>query len=159
MRSERRRTLLRILREGHAATQQELVAALRDAGHDVTQATVSRDLHEIGAVKVRTGDEVAYRFPDDVARLRTPRRDPIAELLEFAIDVEDAGTLVVVKTLPGHASAVARALDLTGLPEVRGTIAGDDTVFVAAPDAGTAAALAASWFHTRSPSTGEVSHA
>lgn len=158
MRSERRRTLLRILREGRAATQQELVTALRDAGHDVTQATVSRDLHEIGAVKVRNGDEVAYRFPDDVPRLRAPRRDPIAELLEFAIDVQEAGTLVVVSTLPGHAPAVARAIDLTGLDEVRGTIAGDDTVFVATPDAGSAAALVSSWFHTRTSEKGKASH-
>ncbi|MDQ3914409.1 MAG: arginine repressor [Actinomycetota bacterium] len=158
MRSERRRTLLRILREGRAATQQELVTALREAGHDVTQATVSRDLHEVGAVKVRTGGEVAYRFPDDVPRLRSPRRDPLAELLEFALDVREAGTLVVVTTLPGHASAVARAIDLAGLDGVRGTIAGDDTVFVATPDAGTAVGLAGSWFHTRTSDRGKVSH-
>jgi transcriptional regulator of arginine metabolism len=159
MRSERRRTLLRILREGRAATQQELVAALREAGHDVTQATVSRDLHEIGALKVRIGGEVAYRFPDDVPRLRDARRDPIAELLEFAIDFRVAGTLVVVTTLPGHAPAVARAIDLTGLDEVRGTIAGDDTVFVATPDAESATALVDSFFHTRSADTGKVSDA
>ncbi|MFN2587220.1 MAG: arginine repressor [Actinomycetota bacterium] len=159
MRSERRRTLLRILREGRAATQQELVAALRKAGHDVTQATVSRDLQEVGAVKVRSGDEVAYRFPDDVPRLRPARHDPLAEVLEFALDVREAGTLVVVTTLPGHASAVARASDLAGLPEARGTIAGDDTVFVAAPDAPTAAALAASWLHTRTSEKGKASNA
>ena len=158
MRSERRRTLLRILREGRAATQAELVAALREAGHDVTQATVSRDLHEVGAVKVRVGDEVAYRFPDDVPRLRSPRRDVITELADFAIDVVEAGTLVVVTTLPGHASAVARAIDLAALPAVRGTIAGDDTIFVATPDAETARDLAGSWLRTRPTTKGRVSH-
>jgi transcriptional regulator of arginine metabolism len=158
MRSERRGTLLRILREGRAATQAELVAALREAGHDVTQATVSRDLHEVGAVKVRVGDEVAYRFPDDVPRLRSPRRDVITELADFAIDVAEAGTLVVVTTLPGHASAVARAIDLAALPAVRGTIAGDDTIFVATPDAETARDLAGSWLRTRPTTKGHVSH-
>ncbi|HEX2056848.1 MAG TPA: arginine repressor [Actinomycetota bacterium] len=151
MRSQRRRALLRILKQGRAATQQELVEALRSEGFDVTQATVSRDLHELRAVKVRSGGEVAYRFPDDVPRLRPPRDDLIAELAEFAIDVRPAGALVVVVTLPGHASAVARAIDLANLPAVRGTIAGDDTIFVATPDAATAEELAAEWLEATSP--------
>ena len=145
MRSERRRALLRILREGDAATQQELVGALRDEGFDVTQATVSRDLHELRAVKVRHGNEVAYRFPEDVPRLRGRRDDLAHELSEFAVDVNEAGSLVVVATLPGHASAVARAIDLAHVPAVRGTIAGDDTIFVATPDAATAHDLATEW--------------
>ena len=158
MKSERRRTLLRILRAGGAATQQELVEALRGAGFDVTQATVSRDLHELHAVKVRVGDDVAYRFPDDVPRLRTRRDDVITELAEFALDVKEAGTLVVVSTLPGHASAVARAIDLANLPAVRGTIAGDDTIFVATPDAATARDLVTEWSGPALPE-GKVSHA
>ena len=158
MRSERRRALLRILREGHAATQQELVAALRDEGFDVTQATVSRDLHELRAVKVRTGGEVSYRFPEDVPRLRGRHEDVAEELAEFAIDVKEAGTLVVVVTLPGHASAVARAIDLAGLPAVKGTIAGDDTIFVATADAATARGLAAEWMGATAPE-GRASHA
>ena len=111
----------------------------------MTQATVSRDLHELHAVKVRSGADVAYRFPDDVPRLRPPRDDFVAELAEFALDVRPAGTLVVVATLPGHASAVARAIDLANPPAVRGTIAGDDTIFVATPDAATAEELASEW--------------
>ncbi|HEX2195612.1 MAG TPA: hypothetical protein VHJ76_01695 [Actinomycetota bacterium] len=157
MRSQRRRALLRILKQGHAATQQELVEALRAEGFDVTQATVSRDLHELRAVKVRTGDDVAYRFPDDVPRLRPPRDDALTELAEFAIDVRPAGTLVVVVTLPGHASAVARAIDLASPPAVRGTIAGDDTIFVATPDAATAEELAAEWLAATS-SEGRAAH-
>ena len=157
MRSERRRALLRILKQGRAATQQELVEALRGEGFDVTQATVSRDLHELHAVKVRSGSEVAYRFPDDVPRLRPARDDVIAELAGFAIDVRPAGTLVVVATLPGHASAVARAIDLANPPAVRGTIAGDDTIFVATPDAATAEDLAREWL-TATASRGEAAH-
>jgi transcriptional regulator of arginine metabolism len=151
--------LLRILRRGHAATQQQLVDALRGEGFDVTQATVSRDLHELRAVKVREGGEVSYRFPDDVPRLRGRRDDVAGELAEFAIDVREAGNLVVVVTLPGHASAVARSIDLANLPVVRGTIAGDDTIFVATPDAAAAAALAEEWLGSTVTVEGEMSHA
>lgn len=145
MRSERRKALLRILRETHAATQHQLVEALRSEGFDVTQATVSRDLHELRAVKVRDGDDVAYRFPEDVPRLRGRHDDVTDELADFAVDVTEAGNLVVVLTLPGHASAVARAIDLAHVPAVRGTIAGDDTIFVATPDTTTAHDLASEW--------------
>lgn len=157
MRSERRRALLRILRQGGAATQNELVAALRSEGFDVTQATVSRDLHDLRAVKVRDGDDVAYRFPEDVPLLRGRHEDVATELAEFAVDVTEAGNLVVVLTLPGHASAVARSIDLAHIPAARGTIAGDDTIFVATPDAASAHELAEEW-RSRVFPTGKESH-
>ena len=151
MKSERRRDLLKILYEGHASTQQDFVAALRAAGHDVTQATVSRDLHELGAVKVRIGNEVAYRFPDELVRAAplngAGERTLMRELADFAIDIRVAGTLVVVITLPGHAAAIARAIDLAALETVSGTIAGDDTVFVATPDNQTAQEIREQWLH------------
>ena len=154
MKSARRRDLLRILHRGHASTQQDLVAALRAAGHNVTQATVSRDLQRLGAVKVRQGDQVAYRFPDDALRAaagETSQRNLERELRERAIDVRTAAALVVVVTMPGDAGAVARAIDLAALPEVAGTIAGDDTVFVATADGSTAQALRARWLATGDP--------
>lgn len=147
MKSDRRRDLLKILHQGDASTQQEFVKALRDAGHDVTQATVSRDLHELGAIKIRIGDQVAYRFPDELRAGSTNRTEPtlLRELADFAIDVRVAGTLVIVITLPGHAAAIARAIDLSDPPGILGTIAGDDTVFAATPDADTAQRIADSW--------------
>lgn len=148
MKSERRRDLLKILYQGHASTQQEFVNALRDAGHDVTQATVSRDLHELGAIKIRIGDQVAYRFPDELRSAGATNghgRTLLRELSDFAIDVRTAGTLVIVITLPGHAAAIARAIDLSNIEGVMGTIAGDDTVFVATPDGSTAEQITASW--------------
>lgn len=148
MKSARRRDLLKILYQGHASTQQDFVAALREAGHDVTQATVSRDLQELGAVKVRLGNQVAYRFPDDVLRAaagQSAQRNLMKEMQELAIDVRVAAALVVVVTMPGHAAALARTIDLAALPEVMGTIAGDDTVFVATPDHRTAESLRARW--------------
>jgi transcriptional regulator of arginine metabolism len=145
VKSERRRDLLKILHQGHASTQQDFVAALRAAGHDVTQATVSRDLQELGAVKIRVGDEVAYRFPDELRGVRVTDRSLARELSDFAIDIRVAGNLVVVVTLPGHAAAVARAIDLANADDVVGSIAGDDTIFVATPDTVSATRLQLSW--------------
>ena len=148
MRSDRLKDLTRILRAGHAATQLEIVAALRAAGHDVTQATVSRDLQEIGAVKIRAGRSLEYRLPDEVPR--TPGSDLMARnlrrtLQDFAIDIRVAGNLVIVVTAPGHASAVARAIDIAGIETIAGTVAGDDTIFVATPSQSAADSLANDW--------------
>ena len=148
MRIERLRDLTRILRAGHAATQKEIVRALRAAGHEVTQATVSRDLREVGAAKIRVGSTFEYRLPDELPR--GPGGDPLSRNLhralgEFALDLVAASSLVVVTTHPGHAAAVARAIDLAGVEGVVGTIAGDDTIFVATPDQTTALQLTRAW--------------
>lgn len=148
MRSNRLKDLVGILRRGHAATQLEIVAELQAAGHDVTQATVSRDLQEIGAVKVRMGTTLEYRLPDEVPRTtgsELMERNLRRTLRDFALDVNQADSIVVVVTAPGHASAVARAIDLAGIEEVIGTVAGDDTIFVATPGADRASSLVARW--------------
>lgn len=147
MRTDRIRDLTHILRGGHAATQKEIAAALRAAGHHVTQATVSRDLQEIGAAKVRIGDTLEYRLPDHMPR--APGGDLMTRSLhrtldEFALDISPAASLVVITTAPGHAAAVARAIDLAGLDDVTGTVAGDDTIFIATPSELAAARLARS---------------
>ncbi len=160
MKSARRRDLLKILHEGRASTQKDFVDALRAAGHDVTQATVSRDLQELGAVRVREEGRVTYRFPDGVPQLhgiRTVQRTLVTELEEFAIDICTAGNLVIVLTLPGHAAAVARAIDLARLDDVCGTIAGDDTIFVAAADANAAQVLSHKWRGATGSNEGQVS--
>lgn len=150
MKPDRRRDLLKILREGSASSQKEIVEALRAAGHDVTQATVSRDLQEIGAAKVRsTAGRLAYRLSDDVPR--SWNGDLVARhldrsLAEFALDIRRAHSIVIVTTAPGHASAVARAIDLAAPAPVAGTVAGDDTIFVATDSPEAAADLAAQWW-------------
>lgn len=146
MRSERIRDLLRLLHEGSVASQNDIVAALTRAGHRVTQATVSRDLKEVGAAKVRIGDGFVYRLPDHIPRggdlvSRSLQRS----LDEFAVSIVAAASLVVVQTAPGHAPAVARAVDMSGDPDIVGTVAGDDTIFVATPDNEAATGLAARW--------------
>lgn len=160
MRSERLKDLVRILRGGHATTQQDIVAALRAAGHEVTQATVSRDLQEIGALKIRSGSALEYRLPDEVPR--TPGSELMARnlqrtLRDFVLEARPAGSLLVVVTAPGHASAVARAIDLAGIETVVGTVAGDDTIFVATPDEASAAELTETWrAHARTAGLGEI---
>jgi transcriptional regulator of arginine metabolism len=148
MRTDRRRDLFRILHDGHVSSQKEIVRALRSAGHVVTQATVSRDLREIGATKIKLGDEFVYRLSDDIPRLTSGdlmARNLTRTLEEFAVDIRTSSSLVVVLTAPGHAAAVARAIDLSGLPDVVGTVAGDDTIFVATPSPAVADRLADSW--------------
>lgn len=148
MRSERRRDLLRVLKEGQPTSQQDIVLALRRAGHEVTQATVSRDLREIGALKVRLNGGFVYRLADDVPRSAVADLGAASlerTLAAFVIDVRPAGSLIVVNTAPGHAAAVARAIDYAAPAGVVGTVAGDDTIFVATPDSVTAVQIADGW--------------
>ena len=150
MQPERRRDLMRLLRAGRARSQLEIVDALRAAGHNVTQTTVSRDLRAIGAIKSRSEDGVRYVLSEDDRRAnrdfnqRTLRRT----VAEFALEIRAASSLVVVLTAPGHAAIVARAVDFSGMPEVVGSVAGDDTIFVATPGPRHAAALARRWSDT-----------
>lgn len=148
MKSQRRRDLVSILRSGQAASQSDIVATLQERGHDVTQATVSRDLTAIGATKIRVEGSWRYRLPDEIPR--SVRGDLIsrslaATLADFAIEVVVAHSLVIVHTAPGHAAAVARAIDLASVAEVAGTVAGDDTIFVAARSPEDAASIAQRW--------------
>lgn len=148
MRSDRKRDLLRILHSGKASSQRDIVDALRAAGHEVTQATVSRDLREVGAAKLRSGEDFVYLLPDELGRTHGSDlmiRNLERTLEEFSLDVRTAHSLVVVLTAPGHGSAVARAIDLAGLDEVAGTVAGDDTIFVATPSPDQAMTLATKW--------------
>lgn len=145
MKSKRRNDLLKILRSVKAHSQEEIAEQLKELGHEVTQATVSRDLRELGAVKLRVGDELAYRLADDVSN---GRGGDIVEqnlgrtLGQFAVEIRAAASLVIISTPPGHANAVARALDLAIVDDALGTIAGDDTIFIATAGTDSAHTLA-----------------
>lgn len=136
--SRRHRAIIRALRTGPLAGQESLRRVLAESGIEATQATISRDIKEIGVVKTPQG----YMLPDAVADKHAPVLDRALEmsLSSFLVSAEPAGTLVVVKTEPGHAQALAAALDRAGLKRVVGSIAGDDTVFLA-----TASAKDAAW--------------
>ena len=133
----RHQAILRLVRDQAISTQAELAEALRDEGHDVVQTTVSRDIHELGLVKVRApSGRLVYAAPGagDADRLRAIG----VAMRRYALAVESAGPLVVVTTPSGYASALAQAIDEGGHPGIAGTIAGDNTIFVA-PREGTAA--------------------
>jgi transcriptional regulator of arginine metabolism len=116
-------------------TQHELAAALRERGFRATQATVSRDVTEMGLIKLGREGTRGYALPPRVEQPETTGEERLAMILrDLPVDVRQAGLLLVVRAVPGSAHAVAAALDRTGWPEVAGSIAGDDTVFVACTD-------------------------
>ncbi len=121
----RRQAVARILRDARVATQEELLEALRREGFRATQATLSRDLARLSARRVSRPDGSFYELGDG------PPATAATAVSGLVSAVDTNGSLVVVRTAPGSASAVARAIDLARLPGVLGTIAGDDTVFVA----------------------------
>ncbi len=143
---ERQGAILRLVQERKLSTQAEVAAALRDAGIDAVQTTVSRDIARLGLVKVRGADgALAYALPgaDDLDRLS----ELTAALRRWAIGLTPSGNLLVLTTPPGHANALARAIDAAHLQDVAGTVAGDDTIFVAARDGVTGTQLAEELTH------------
>jgi len=133
----RRTQILNLLRTDPEVTQEGLRRKLARRGIQVTQATVSRDLEEMGLVKTRSG----YRLPEDVEPSATVQPTLQVILKEFLREVSQASNLVVLKTYPGNAHSVAAVLDAQEWPQVVGTVAGDDTVFVATPSARDAAQM------------------
>jgi transcriptional regulator of arginine metabolism len=125
----RRTQIVDLLRSKEVETQEDLRRRLAHRGIHVTQATVSRDIEELGLVKTRTG----YRLPDAVDPMASVQPTLAIVLKEFLTDTRLAANLVIVKTRPGNAHSVAVALDANPWEEVVGTIAGDDTVFIATP--------------------------
>jgi transcriptional regulator of arginine metabolism len=125
----RREIIRRLIREQAIATQEELGRLLAREGHAVTQATLSRDLAQLGALRI-PGPEggTCYALPESRG---LPTADRLREMGQMVMTVQENGSLVVVHTQPGAAPAVARAIDLLRVPEGLGTIAGDDTIFVA----------------------------
>jgi transcriptional regulator of arginine metabolism len=122
----RQNTLLELVQNQPYRNQEELRRALVRRGFDVTQATLSRDIHELGLVK--TGDGYAVQEGDQGGE---PALPPAIRLIrEFVLEVREAQNLLVVKTAPGSAQPVAAALDAEGWLEVVGTVAGDDTLLI-----------------------------
>jgi transcriptional regulator of arginine metabolism len=119
----RQETIKKIVRENRIHTQAQLVEELSKLGHRITQATVSRDVNQLGLEKMSVeGEKSIYILPED-KRLRK-----LCE--ELVRSVETSGSLLVVKTLPGGASSVGAAIDAACWEEVVGTVSGDDTLLV-----------------------------
>ncbi len=131
----RQHRIAQILEHEAVTSQAQLVELLSGSGVEATQATVSRDLEELGALKVRAaGGEPVYAVPE-LPRDRSVPSDHLRRVLgEWVVDVASSGNLVVIHTPPGSAHVVGSALDRTPLPYVLGTVAGDDTLVVIAAE-------------------------
>lgn len=144
-RTARHARIVELIRVRSVRSQTELAELLAADGIQVTQATLSRDLEELGAVKVRGAGGAAYVIPEDGAPvLRPPEQAPqrlVRLLRELLTSADASGNLAVLRTPPGAAQFLASALDRSGLSEVVGTIAGDDTILVVAREPLTGADL------------------
>jgi transcriptional regulator of arginine metabolism len=140
--STRQAALRRLLDERELGSQSEVRAALVELGIEAHQATVSRDLDELGAVRVRgAGGAHVYRLAVDPGPANA--RDRVDEVVrQYVVSVRSSGNLAVLRTPPACAHPVASAVDLSELDDVLATVAGDDTVLVVASDDLGGAALA-----------------
>jgi transcriptional regulator of arginine metabolism len=140
---QRQHRISRMLANQVVTSQEQLVRLLADDGVESTQATVSRDLDDLGAVKVRvSGGESVYAIPEYPADRVVPVDQLRRVMGEWVVEVESSGNLVVLRTPPGSAHVVASALDRTGIEGSIGTVAGDDTLMVVAAEGTTGENLA-----------------
>lgn len=135
MKQLRQRAIRDLVEQRPIRTQQELASALRERGFRTTQATISRDVAELGLVKAGRGGTQAYALPPRLREADASGEERVKLLLhDMPVEIRDAGNMLVLRTLPGSAHPLAAALDRARWPEVVGSIAGDDTVFVAFAD-------------------------
>ncbi|HEX9415937.1 MAG TPA: hypothetical protein VF895_04455 [Gaiellaceae bacterium] len=128
-RRERQRAILQLVRKQHLSTQTEVAEALHAAGFDAVQTTVSRDIAELGLVKVRAeSGRLVYAPPEAADPGRLDRL--AAELRRDALSIESSGNLVLVTTPSGFAAALCQVIDEAAHPHVLGTVAGDNTIMV-----------------------------
>jgi transcriptional regulator of arginine metabolism len=128
---QRQHRISRLLEDQAVSSQAQLVELLAADGVVATQATVSRDLEDLGAVKVRIpGGAMAYAIPEH-AKDRSAPDDHLRRVMgEFVVDVSHSANLVVLRTPPGSAHVIGSALDRAGIPDVLGNVAGDDTLLL-----------------------------
>ncbi|GGC70183.1 arginine repressor [Hoyosella rhizosphaerae] len=138
-RVQRQSRIVDILAQNQVRSQTELAQLLANGGIDVTQATLSRDLEELGAMKLRAADggSGVYVVPEDGTPVRgvTGGTERLSRLVgELLVSAEPSGNLAVLRTPPGAAQFLASAIDRAALAQIAGTIAGDDTIVVVARD-------------------------
>ena len=142
--TQRQHRIAGLLAEHAVTSQGQLVELLTAEGVAATQATVSRDLEDLGAIKVRVGGgETVYAIPELPSEQRLPVDHLHRVVGDWVVEVARAANLIVLRTPPGTAHVVASALDRSGLPGVVGTVAGDDTILVVVADGTDAAGVAA----------------
>jgi transcriptional regulator of arginine metabolism len=142
--NQRQHRITKLLEAQPVTSQGQLVSLLAEQGVEATQTTVSRDLEDLGAVKVRLpGGDTAYALPELPVHQIAPEDHLRRVLGEWVVEVAHSANLVVLRTPPGSAHVVGSALDRSGLDAVVGTVAGDDTVLVVVEEAVGGQAMAA----------------
>jgi len=133
--TERQNAILQLIGAHQISNQEELRKLLVARGWDVTQATLSRDLHDLGVVRAPAGEGSRYLLPEMVADESKPSLDML--LPELFSRIDGVGELIVLHTLPSGAQPIAEAIDGQGWPEIMGTLAGENTVLIVcrSPDA------------------------
>jgi len=140
---QRQHRITKLLEARAVGNQSDLVELLAGDGIEATQATVSRDLEELGAIKVRLpGGDTAYALPELPSQQIAPEDHLRRVLGEWVVEADHSQNLVVLRTPPGSAHVVGSALDRSGFAGVIGTVAGDDTVLVIASEEAGGAAVA-----------------
>ena len=128
---KRHRKILELVVSHAIGSQETLTRALKEIGISTTQSTLSKDIKELGVVKAPDGDGFRYHVPGEGGRV-FPHGGSLLrrELTDFVVDVDGAENMLVLKTITGHAQGVCEAIDQANWPEVVGTIAGENTIFV-----------------------------
>jgi len=140
---QRQHRITKLLESSPVGSQAHLAELLGAEGIEATQTTVSRDLEELGAIKVRLpGGDTAYALPELPSQQVAPEDHLRRVLGEWVVEVDHSGNLIVLRTPPGSAHVVGSALDRSGFAGVIGTVAGDDTVLVVASEAAGGTAVA-----------------
>jgi transcriptional regulator of arginine metabolism len=134
--NRRQHLVAQLLSERQVTSQPQLVELLAEEGINTTQATVSRDLEDLGAIKVRLpgSGRAAYAIPELPKDQIAPSEHLRRVLGEWVVDLKVSGSLVVLRTPPGCAHVVGSAIDRSGMAGVIGTVAGDDTLIVVADE-------------------------
>jgi transcriptional regulator of arginine metabolism len=141
--AQRQHLVAGMLARHDVTSQEQLVSLLAAEGVSATQATVSRDLLDLGAIKVRRSEgEAVYAIPELPSDQRAPDDHLRRVVGDWVVEVGSSQNLVVLRTPPGSAHVVGSALDRADLPEILGTVAGDDTLIIVAREGAGAAATA-----------------
>ena len=133
IKNKRLEALRLIISSRHVGSQEELMQALRDEGFTLTQATLSRDMKQLKVAKASTmGGDYIYVLPNETMYKRVSTASSVREMMQVPgfLSINFSGNIGVIKTRPGHASAIAWSIDRSDLPQLLGTIAGDDTIFI-----------------------------
>ncbi|MDE7390169.1 MAG: arginine repressor [Lachnospiraceae bacterium] len=137
MKKGRHSKIIELIRTNEISTQDELLLRLKDSGHNVTQATVSRDIKELNLIKLMSKSG-KYCYATSSSKPSDVKSNLVPLFSSSVVSVEYAQNLVVIKTVPGMAQAVCTSIDAANFEEIIGSIAGDDTIFLAAKSTETA---------------------